>query len=277
MARDAFREEITISFYGPSLESHEMEVSVLASSLIAFRDLAEHVNNSVNKNSGVAVKVNGGFREGSFIVSLFVDCVAAVTPIISNILSVIEIYKFLQGKEPKTIKETISGLEVVNHLGNNATFNNCVINVSSQPIRRDMANLARPLNARVKLIELRPGDSALPKAEITEEDKAYFILPGDDAVEAETKQYSLEILAANFDGKASGWRFHDIEDDVDFSATVRDETFLQDVKNKKHKLQSGDVLGVTLTKLKRRVNQRLCVERYIDSVAERKRPEPIPE
>ena len=101
MTQNVLREEITLSFDGPPVRNHEMEVSVLAQSLIAFKDLAERVNTTVNgKDVVVAVKVHGGFREGSFIVSLFVDCMAAVLPqtpqLLSSIVNVINIIKFLR-------------------------------------------------------------------------------------------------------------------------------------------------------------------------------------
>jgi hypothetical protein len=58
MPQDIFGDEITISFYGEALEKNEIEVSVVANSLLAFRYLAEHIIHSIDKHSNVAVKVN---------------------------------------------------------------------------------------------------------------------------------------------------------------------------------------------------------------------------
>jgi hypothetical protein len=280
--QNVLREKITLSFDGPALQNHEMEVSVLAHSLIAFKDLAEHVNASVNgKNVDVAVKVNGGFKEGSFIVSLFIDCMAAVLPnapqILSSVVNVINITKFLQGKPPKAVEKADQDMVIENHTGEQATFNNCTFNtynlVNNSNIKRDVANLVRPFNAGVERIDLAPSAPDLPPVTLDVKEKDVFIPPDDDAMEMEQKLYDVELLTPNFDGKTAGWRFYDIEDDVEFSASVVDEVFLGNVKDKKYNFQSGDVLKIEMTKIKRRVTQRTRTERIVNRVLEHSRPQ----
>lgn len=282
MQQNVLREEITLSFDGPAIQRHEMEVTILAQSLIAFKDLVEHVNVSVNgKGVDVAVKVKGGFQEGSFIVSLFVDCMAAVLPVapqlLSSIVNVIDITKFLKGEPPVAAKQIDQGMSMQNHLGEHATFNNCTFTtinlVNNSNIKRDMTNFARPLNAGVTRICLAPSVAELPPVEIGMEEKDTFIPPDDDAVEVERKPYILELLTPNFDGKAAGWRFYDVEDEVEFTASVQDEVFLKNVREKQYNFRSGDMLEVEMTRVKRRVNQRSKTDRIVNKVLQHSRPQ----
>jgi hypothetical protein len=81
MSQEILREEILLTFDGPAVRNHEMEVSVLANSLIAFKDLTNRINVAVNgKDMDLTVKVNGGFKEGSFLVSFLLDSCSAALP-----------------------------------------------------------------------------------------------------------------------------------------------------------------------------------------------------
>lgn len=282
MSQQVLREQVTLSFDGPSIRNHEMEVSTLAQSLIAFKDLAEHVNSFINKkNVVVAVKVHGGFKDGSFIVSLFVDCMAAILPqapqMLSSIVNLINITKFLRGGKAASVEQADENMVMVNKFGEKATFNNCNFQVynmaNNASIKRDIANIARPFNAGVDSIHFTPSEESLLPVEIGLDDKDSFIPPDDDATEVDQGVYTLELLTPNFDGKAAGWRFFDPEDNVEFSANVVDEVFLQQVRDKHYNFQNGDLLQVEMTKTKKRIKQRNRTERDITHVLTHNRPD----
>jgi hypothetical protein len=282
MPQEIIREEILLTFDGPAVQNHEMEVSVLANSLIAFKDLAERVNFAMNgKDADLLIKVNGGFKEGSFKVSFLLDSINVLNTkfhqLISSFSNIIDIIKFLKGKDIQKIEKTADGMLIQNFLGEKTTFNNCdniTINlVNNVAVKRDVANIARPLNDGIDKISFTPLSPGLSGVEILQEDKSAFIPPNDDAVEMETGFLALELLTTNFDGKQAGWRFFDPENAVEFSASVRDEAFLSKVKLKEYNFQSGDILKVELTKIKRKTNQRYRTERFIDKVISHVRPD----
>jgi hypothetical protein len=202
---------------------------------------------------------------------------SAVPQVLSSVVNVLNITKFLQGKPPRTMEKADQGMTIENHTGERATFNDCTFNtynlVNNSNIKRDLANLVRPFNSGVERIDLAPSAPDLQSVTLGVDDKDSFIPPDDDAVEVEQKLYSLELLTPNLDGKAAGWRFYDLEDDVEFSASVMDEVFLKKVADKQYNFRSGDLLQVEMTRLKKRVKQRARTERIVNRVMGYSRPE----
>ena len=272
------REELTLSFDGPALQNHEMDVATLASSLVSFKELTEHVSRQVNgRKFEVAVKVKGGFRQGSFIVTLLVDSMGAILPqapgILSSVVNLINIFKFLRGQPYKVITKTPSHTAIRNCMGHEAYFNNSTVIMADRvEIKKIVANFARPINGGINKIALTPTDLEIEGTRIAAEDRESFLLPEDDAVEVEETTCDLEVLSPNLDGKSSNWRFYAPEDDVEFSATMIDEEFLSDVRDSKYSFQRGVMLNVALTTTKKKVNQRKRTERTITSVLDYTRP-----
>ena len=59
------REEFVLSYDGPAIRDHEMDIEVLATSLLSLKSLIERTNTVLNgRNASVAVKVKAGFQEG---------------------------------------------------------------------------------------------------------------------------------------------------------------------------------------------------------------------
>ena len=105
------------------------------------------------------------------------------------------------------------------------------------------------------------------------EEKSMLTPAVEDQIEEQVSERELEILASQNDGKALGWRFYDLEDDVEFTASIGDEHFLSDVMEKRYSFQNGDRIRAKLSETKRFVNQRKRTNRVILKVLSYNRPE----
>lgn len=267
------REEFILKFEGPGIRNHEMEISTLVNSLLAFKTAVECSNTSLNgKSSFVAVKVQGGFQAGSFFTKIIADYIAPVAPLfpqaINALKGVIELKKFLGGSPAaKTEPKGGGTVEVQNTQGNVQIFNNSVVIMNnSAPINTALGKLFKPLEEGVNEVSLMADLEDTTPAKITTEEKHLVIPPVDEQEDISSYVSDLEVLTSNVDGKASGWRFYDTENDIEFSASISDEAFLSDVKNKKYNFQRGDQVKATVNSIKKMVSQRKRTERYVTDI-----------
>ncbi len=273
------REEFVLKFEGPGIRNHEMEISTLVNSLLAFKTAVECSNTSLNgKNSFVSVKVQGGFQAGSFLTKVIADYISPVAPLFPqavNVLKgVIELKKFLGGESPvKTEPKGVGQVEVHNTQGNVQIFNTNIVNMNnSAPVNNALGRLFKPLEEGASAVSLMTDLDDKSPTKITSQEK-HLVIPSIDEQEDISSYISdLEVLTSNVDGKSSGWRFYDTENDVEFSANVSDEKFLSDVKNKKYNFQRGDQIKATVISVIKMGRQRKRTERFITDVTTHSRP-----
>ena len=83
------------------------------------------------------------------------------------------------------------------------------------------------------------------------------------------------LVTINFDGKPTGWRFYDEENDAEFSSSISDANFLESVKNKKLDFLAGDRITAEMTTTKAMVSQRKKTSRNITKVFSRLRGDEV--
>ena len=67
-----------------------MDIESLAQELLAFRQLVEQAHLSQNgRHVPIAVKVKGGFHEGSLLVNIVLDYLGPALPLVPDILACI--------------------------------------------------------------------------------------------------------------------------------------------------------------------------------------------
>ena len=187
------REEFTFSFKGAALENHEIEVSLLADSLVAFRALAERsCRIQYGKDVDLFVKVKGGFKAASFDVQLLIDWAtknleaamgAAISAIGGTIAGFIKLYKWAKGKRIESAPAE-NGTSVTNVDGQTLIFNNSAVtlyNVASA--RADADKLTRPLE--------QPGIESLNIEGATKQESASVLRSEQDFLD----KVSQEIFA----------------------------------------------------------------------------------
>jgi len=268
------REEFTFTFEGPAVERHELEVSLLAESLIALRSLAERSCKMLYGNSDdLVVKVKGGFRSGSFSVDLILDWIdkhpeaAAIgaTSIFGAIGGLIKLYKWSKGKKIECEPQGDNNVKVTNNFGQINYYNLTVTDLyNTSGAKNDAEKLTRPLEqAGVDSIILSAEDEN-DNVKIDRSEREFFgrkeagILREDECI------ITLEIVTANLRGGQQGWRFFD--GDSEFTATIEDETFLESVSSGQQLFKTGDMIEVIMYMIQRRPARRLKIDRSIIKV-----------
>lgn len=277
------REEFILSYGGPAVRNHEMDVEILAESLLSFKSLAERTNAALNgKNVSVSVKVKGSFQQGSLTAQMIVEYVGMALPVIPQVVQTIrelvELRLFLKGCPPKAVEKAGDGsMNITNSEGGTQIFHGPVYNISGNAtIVSDLGKVMRPLDKGVDEVKfIVPGkDGKQPEVTIaTKEEKEALIPSVDDFVEESTRRCELEVLTPNTDGEPRSWRFYDPENEVTFQATVADAEFLQQVALGMYTFRHGDMVTVDMRTIKKTITQRKRTERIIMDVLDYTRPD----
>jgi len=269
------REQISFSFDGPGVDSHEVEVSLLAESLLAFRSLSEKATKAQHgRGVDPIVKVKGGFRAGSFIVDIVIDVVdwatknpdAATTiggaTVGGVVAGAIKIYKWAKGK-PVEVTHSENGItHIKNRDGQISVFNNCSVAVyNTSSTKSDVEKLTRPLDrAGITSLSIQ-GEGEDSTVSIDKDEREFFRQEEVGVIRDTEDILTLEIVNASLRGEPTGWRFYD--GSVEFTAPLEDEEFLSTVKTGGRTFKSGDMVEVRMRAIQRRPAQRLITDRTV--------------
>lgn len=269
------REEFAFKFDGPAIKNHEIEVSLLAESLMALRSLAERsCKMKYGACEDLVLKVKGGFAPGSFSVSLILDWInqnptaatigaASIGGVITGLL---RLFKWSNGKKIEC--ETISDntVRVINSLGQANNFNANVVNLYlSAGARSDAEKLTRPLEqAGVDEISLSVDGEDGETVKIEKNEREFFGKKERGVLREDEFTITLEIVIVNLRGEANGWRFFD--GSTEFSAAIEDESFLNEIKSGQRAFQIGDMLEVKMRMVQSRPAHRLKTDRSVIEV-----------
>ncbi|MEK9722739.1 MAG: hypothetical protein VW405_04550 [Rhodospirillaceae bacterium] len=175
---------------------------------------------------------------------------AAPTGIFDLISSAIELFKFLKGELPKSVKKAENGGMIVeNNEGeitqvNGDTFNILINTNAGAAVEKFVKR-----SLRLKGDKLSIEHKGEPIAEVANDDaRSFKSLPqGEKLTENETDMV-VRIASPSLEGSAR-WKFN--EGRGMFSATIADEEFLDLVKNGQERFGAGDVLRFRMTCIQR--------------------------
>jgi|GEM_PF-2908563 len=284
------QESISIDYDGEALSNHEMSLEEFANSLLAFKSLAERTNTIINgKDKPIYIKIKGSVNEGSVSIDLLAQWIGPVVPFVKPIVfqTIKEFFnylKFLSGqpfakKEAKKDESGAVTMHVTNQSGQVTIVNQNIINMSgSQSIKSDTGRFFAPLESTVEKIKCGTKESIendKPDVLAFSSDKDIYIPTPDEQTDESTSQCTLELVTINFDGKPTGWRFYDEENDAEFSSSISDANFLESVKNKKLDFLAGDRITAEMTTTKAMVSQRKKTSRNIIKVYSRLRGDEV--
>ena len=281
------KESFTVTFDGASAARHEIDVQLLANALLAMKSAFEKMGTaSYGRNADVYMKVRGQFRASSFGVDLLMGCAmiaSTVTPVIPSFLSsfvdLIQITIWAKGKpiEKKVtpndqrvaVKDSDNAVLVSNHDGQQTVINGNVYNYyTNSNIRREMGRIVEPISkggADKMIISTEP-DAQGTLVSVGKAEAVFFDVNQDDDSRESSVELQVEIRTANFDGKPGNWRFFD--GDLEFSAQITDQDFLDKVRTREIPLSSGDQLVVTLVTTQKKQSLKLKTDRLITEVKE---------
>lgn len=264
-----------VVYDGPALAGSSIDVRDLAPALLAFGDVLEQANYTLNEGRAtVALKVNASFKSGSFGIDFSV-----VQGLLSQVASLF--------KEPSVV----AAKELTEHVG--FVFNSGAAGTAgvialvrwlrNRPIRRVVLldngkvrielddghmeterrtiallrnfKLRQALEAAIAKPLERDGFESVaittdPKAgfvTITRAESSYFIAPPaeTEALSDQTSEANLQIVGVSFKGD-NKWRFYDGTNQ--FYAAIIDDHFIHRVQSGEENFAAGDILVVKLRK-----------------------------
>ena len=260
-----------VSYDGPALENHEMDIKELAPALIAIADLFEEANNIINGGSSrINVNVRGSFKSGSFQIDLNV-----VQNVFQQILTLINSPE-LTGAATLTsllgfgAKDVTIGLIVflkrlknrkiqkIENIENNRVriqitrqetidLDKRVVDLYKSPrIRAALEKIiAEPLQKN-GVEEFRSTcDNNAPPVVVKKEDKEFFDLPiiGEELLGENITEAFLQIINISF-REENKWRFSRGENT--FFAQINDNAFLDAIDRNEIRFSKSDILRVKL-------------------------------
>lgn len=282
-----------VTYDGPALQAHTMDVRELAPAMIAMADLLKAANEELHGDKAdVRVAVRAGFKEGSFGIDMvfFQDILTQLTELFSGkeasatanaiqILSgigitgggVIALLRWLRGRKVDRIeqRQDVAAIWTADEsievdLATLRLFRN-------RRIRLELRNVLRPLDTEgIDSLMLTQGAQVGPV--IVREEVGCFTPHADDDLplsDATMSGVILKIESAVFkDGNK--WRFTD--GSRAFYAAIEDPDFLARIESGEERFGKADMLVVDLRQLQYAFNGDLKSEWRIVRVIEHRAP-----
>lgn len=253
------RADFTLTYDGPALRGHEMDVRELAPAMLAVGELFDAMNLQLNGEAAevqinvkahepgcfsVVFDIVQGWRDGAMSL-LTGDLVAAALNLKELLLGVgglIWWIKTYRGRAPDKV-EKLSGNMIRVHYDGQA------FDVPLQLLRlyQDLAVrtalekvVRRPLqNPGIDLVEFGPRKA--PAQQVIEAEADWFKVPeiAEKVLVSDTREAAFSILSLAFK-EDNKWRLHDGSSPI--SVTIEDETFLRKVDQNIIRFAKGDVL-----------------------------------
>ena len=293
MSQETLIREFQITFDGAKIRNGEIDVRVLADSLIYLNDALERSNKLLNgKNADIAVKIKAEMVPGSFKVYLvnIIDYIAEVgaSERLDGLKSVCEflgVCGVVRGtKSLFSLLREIRGRKVVSNHSEEDGSKSFVLddgtkiaginkNVSElfedSYVRHSVGEMANIINnGHVDQIIFNNYHGNESENNISVGNAKFFKAPESSVLaETDTDKYLL-VSVANILGYPSDWKFKEDEDGKDFMAFVADDAFLDEIKARKIILKSGDMLKVKLRTIQSRPRKNLKTDYTVLRVLE---------
>ena len=264
-----------VVYDGPALAGSTIDVRDLAPALLAFGDVIEQANMTLNNGqTSISLRVNASFKSGCFgidfaVVQSLIDQVAGLfkEPVVvaakelaeqigfaygkgaGLTLGVIGVLKWLRNRKITKVVLLDNGKARIEVNGDKLeTEQRTIALLRNFKLRQALeAAIAKPLEKdgfESVAISDRPEKGFVT---ITRAERAYFIAPPPDTEELAdtTTMANLQLVNVSFkdDNK---WRFYD--GTTQFHAALMDERFVHRVQVGEENFAAGDILTVNLRK-----------------------------
>lgn len=283
MRRQAVSQEtFTVSYDGPALADHTIDVRDLAMAVLAVSDAFHRAQAVLDPGAEqVAVRVKA-HREGSFeIVMLLVEwqesamdmllgrpvqSVLSLSGLVGSVLGSVAFVKQLRGRRVERAREVQPGLTEVQIEGGE------VLQVASRELelvrdlefRKAVSEVARPLGRDgVEVLKITDRRTEIVARQ---EDVGSFApptMPAEEELSVSCRNTVLQPVGVEFDGRK--WRF--TEGGAALSATVEDPAFRDRIERGQSAFKVSDLLRVRLRSRQYRDRSgALKVEHFIEEV-----------
>lgn len=249
-------QDITIKF---NTTAHSLDAVLMANTLIALNDAISGIAKFDNiQRTKIEVKeVKSGCIEVGAIVSAchMAGCsLNYLATLWGNLKSLYELYTFLGGKPPQQQSTDKNGMSLVhNYMGNNNTFNNCVVNQYFSSSSSLIGN-GKELLQDTKLSSVSVMDEKRhPLLEIPRESFSSLVpyqrVISSPDIKKDTQDCLLTIATVNLNTPRQNWKFID-HDGLPFSAKITDDAFISKVESGLIAFRQGDKIQCTLETVK---------------------------
>jgi len=289
---DMKHENFRITYDGPALQSHEIDVRVLAPALLAVGDLLEHANRVINDGRAkVAVNVKGSLKTGSVNIDFAVvqgflthavdlltgkEVTAAATlmallgfSVKDGFTSVIKVIRWAKGRAIRRV-ETGEGTATLFIDDESLNVELEVLElIRDYELRRAIEAVLDPLE-REGIDTFAVGTDSAVHEVIKKEQISWFKSPPPASVTLDTNTYhkSVQIERIEF-SEANKWRFFD--GSGSFYATITDIEFLDRIAMNEASFSRGDTLRVEIEEKQRLDGDKLKSEYTILKVLDHRR------
>lgn len=259
-----------LTYDGPALQAHTMDVRLLAPALLAFGDLAEEAARTLwGEQVSVKVQVKASFKTGSFGVDLSVSqqlmqqligllsgegatAVANTKSLLGAIGGLIGALQWLRGRQPRSVEAAAEGRRRLVCDGGDAleVEEHTIALLRSLRVREHLWQVVAPIKGEgVDTVAL--GTDERLGMVIYREQAAWFVPPpaGETVVHEDERTMAFSIVSLSFK-EGNKWRLSD--GNVTAFVEVADQDFLSRVDRNLVRFAKGDILiGQT------RISQRL--------------------
>lgn len=250
--------EFKIKFDG---EKHQIDANLLVNNLIHTSTIIQELNRNLDSGKKIDIKIKA-LEKGSFLIHIDLielsfevlknlltkDNIVVAGSIISSFVGLIELKKFLRGKEPKSKEETGDEVKIENENGDVIYIKNFVQNIyENNTIIKD---------ALSQSFETLENDNSITGYEVTDKNEktlvrvdrdefGYMSLKSDEILEGEritTIAATLNVIRISFEDKLkSDFYFKGNK----ISVKINDPDFYERI-DKGEAFSKGDVLEVEL-------------------------------
>lgn len=271
------QQSFTISYDGPALASHEIEIKDIAPALLGLSAALEEASRLMNGNdSSLSVKLKAGVKEGSVEAEILCQLTnshwweAAKTFALSDDAKALQYYfamigigsvaggykgliwilKKLKGKKPTKIENLPNGQTIVTLPDGTTieTYPQVALMLNSSMVRKGISEaitvpLKKPGIEKMSFRKIEGNqtiETSIPKAEA---DSFAEHASHDEVVTEKTVSARLKVVSVSFQ-EGYKWRFTD--GDTTFAASILDETFLARTVNQEETFTGGDFMNVKL-------------------------------
>lgn len=295
------RADFTVTYDGPALQSHEMDVRELAPAMLAVGELFDAMNILLNgETAEVQIKVKAheagcfsivfdivqGWRDGALSL-LSGDAVTAAINLKELLIGgggLIYWIRQRKGQTPDRVEKLAGNMIRV-------TYGDESFDVPLEMLRlyQDLAVrtalervVYKPLQAPgIDLVEF--GDRKLPAQQVRGKEAEAFKAPEipEKVLVSDTREAAFSIVSLAFK-EDNKWRLHDGSNSV--SAVIEDEEFLSRVNRNQIRFAKGDVLiceveftqrqtskGLTTDNIVKKVKRHIPAPRQLDLLIEEQR------
>lgn len=264
-----------VVYDGPALTGSAIDVRDLAPALLAFGDVIEQANMTLNDGrASVALRVNASFKSGCFgidfsvvqsllsqVAGLFKEPPVATAREVTEQLGfvyakgaagiggVLYVIKWLRNRKIRRVVLLDNGLARIELDDDRLdTEQRTIALLRNFKLRQALeAAIARPLERdgyESVAISDKPEDGFVT---ISKSERGYFVAPPAETEELadQTAKANLQLVSVSFKGD-NKWRFYD--GTTQFYAAIMDDRFIHRVQSGEENFAAGDLLTVTLRK-----------------------------